>query len=124
MNRFNIVIGREEEIENIWINRETHLDDAGGFKKFNLPKGPTNEKYTLYTSHSTQESKIDFGNWTKSEAFRRVHSRGGQNKRIYLGHLQFEGFEVILYNYFIETSGQNTFYTKKIFNCVFPRINY
>ena len=96
MNRFKIAIGREEDFEDIWRNRETHLDDVGGFKKFNLLKGPTNEEYTLYTSHSTWDSKTDFENWTKSEAFRKAHSGGGQHKGIYLGHPQFEGFEVIL----------------------------
>ena len=40
MNRFKIAIGREEDFENIWRNRETHLDDVDGFKKFNLLKGP------------------------------------------------------------------------------------
>ena len=46
MNRFKIAIGREGDFEEIWRNRESHLDDVGGFKKFNLLKGPTNEKYT------------------------------------------------------------------------------
>ena len=96
MNRFKIAIGREEDFEDIWRNRETHLDDVGGFKKFNLLKGPTNEEYTLYTSHSTWDSKTDFENWTKSEAFRKAHSGGGQHNVIQLGHPQFEGFEVIL----------------------------
>jgi len=32
----------------------------------------------------------------KSEAFRRAHSGGGQHQGIYLGHPEFEGFEVIL----------------------------
>ena len=43
MNRFKIAIGREEDFEEIWRNRETHLDDVGDFKKFNLLKGSTNE---------------------------------------------------------------------------------
>ena len=41
-------------------------------------------------------AKTDFENRTKSEAFRKAHSGGGQNKGIYLGHPEFEGFEVIL----------------------------
>ena len=45
MNRFKIAIGREGDFE--LRNRETHLDDVGGFKKFNLLKGPTNEEYTI-----------------------------------------------------------------------------
>jgi heme-degrading monooxygenase HmoA len=96
MNRFKIAIGREEDFENIWRNRETHLDDVSGFKNFNLLKGPTNEEFSLYTSHSTWISKTDFENWTKSEAFRKAHSAGGQHKGIYSGHPEFEGFEVIL----------------------------
>ena len=32
MNRFKIVIGREEDFENIWRNRETHLDGVSGFE--------------------------------------------------------------------------------------------
>ena len=69
---------------------------VGGVKKFYLLNGPTNEEYTLYTSQSTWESKTHFENWTKSEAFRKAHSGGGQHKGIYLGPPQFEGFEVIL----------------------------
>jgi len=71
-------------------------NDVKGFQKFNLLKGSTNEEYTLYTSHSTWNSKSDFENWKKSEAFRRAHSGGGQHEGIYLGHPEFEGFEVVL----------------------------
>ena len=41
MNRFKIVIIRESNFEDIWKNRETHLEDAKGFRKFNLLKGST-----------------------------------------------------------------------------------
>jgi len=41
------------------------------------------------------ELKTDFENWKKSEAFRRAHSGGGDHQYIYLGHLEFEGFEVV-----------------------------
>lgn len=96
MNRFKIALGRESDFEGIWKNRETFLDDVAGFQKFNLLKGPVNDGYTLYTSHSTWSSKIDFENWKKSEAFRRAHSGGGGHQGIYLGHPEFEGFEVVL----------------------------
>ena len=96
MNRFKIAIGRESDFEDIWQNRETHLDNVKGFQKFNLLKGSTSEEYTLYTSHSSWDSKSDFENWKKSEAFRKAHSGGGQHQGIYLGHPEFEGFEVIL----------------------------
>ena len=96
INRFKIAIGRESDFEDIWKYRETHLDDVKGFRKFNLLKGSTTEEYALYTSRSTWNSKTDFENWKKSEAFRKAHSGGGQHQGIYLGHPEFEGREVIL----------------------------
>ena len=66
MNRFKIAIERESDFEDIWRNRETHLEDVTGFQKFNLLKGSTNEEYTLYTSHSTWKSKTNFENCKKS----------------------------------------------------------
>ena len=72
MNRFKIVLGKENDFENVWKNRETHLDKVPGFKKFNLIKGEKKENYTLYASHSVWNSKEDFVNWTKSEAFRKL----------------------------------------------------
>ena len=44
MNRFKIAIGRESDFEDIWQNRETHLDDVKGFQTFNLLKGSTSEE--------------------------------------------------------------------------------
>ena len=96
MNRFRIVLGKEKEFENVWKNRDTHLKDVPGFKEFNLVKGDTNEEHTLYASHSIWNSKDDFINWTKSEEFRLAHKNSGQHKGLYLGHPNFEGFEVVL----------------------------
>ena len=96
MNRFKIIIGKEKDFENIWKNRETHLDGVPGFKKFNLVKGEKKDDYVLYASHSIWKSKEDFINWTKSEAFRLAHKNAGQHQNLYLGHPEFEGFEKIL----------------------------
>ena len=96
MNRFKIVLGKEKEFEDIWKNRDTHLKDVPGFKEFNLVKGDTNNEHTLYASHSIWDSKNDFINWTKSEAFRLAHKNSGQHKGLYIGHPNFEGFEVVL----------------------------
>ena len=96
MNRFKIVLGKEKEFEDVWKNRDTHLKDVPGFKEFNLVKGETNDEHTLYASHSIWNSKNDFINWTKSEAFRLAHKNSGQHKELYLGHPNFEGFEVVL----------------------------
>jgi len=96
MNRFKIVLGKEKEFEDVWKNRDTHLKDVPGFKEFNLVKGDTNDEHTLYASHSIWNSKNDFINWTKSEAFRLAHKNSGQHKGLYLGHPNFEGFEVVI----------------------------
>ena len=96
MNRFRIVLGRENEFENIWKNRDTHLEGVSGFINFNLVKGDTDEEYTLYASHSTWNSQDDFINWTKSEAFKLAHKNAGQHKDIYIGHPVFEGFNVVV----------------------------
>ena len=96
MNRFRIVLGKEKEFEDVWKNRDTHLEDVPGFKEFRLVKGDTNDEFTLYASHRIWNSKNDFTNWTKSEEFRLAHKNSGQHKGLYLGHPNFEGFEVVL----------------------------
>ena len=96
MNRFKIVKGKEKEFENVWKNRETHLDNVPGFKNFNLIKGEDREEYVLYASHSIWKSKEDFINWTKSEAFKLAHKNAGQHKHLYIGAPSFEGFEKVL----------------------------
>ena len=96
INRFKIVIGKEDDFETIWKNRETHLDDVSGFKQFHLAKGNTEETHTIYISHSTWESKEDFINWTKSEAFRSAHKGAGGHSDVYIGHPVFEGFDVVI----------------------------
>ena len=96
MNRFKIVLGKENDFEDLWRNRESYLDDVPGFKKFNLLKGSTNDEFTLYSSHTLWNSEEDFLNWTKSESFRRAHKDAGKNSGMYLGHPVFEGFNAVL----------------------------
>ena len=96
MIRFKIVKGKESEFENVWKNRETHLAEVPGFKNFNLVKGDANEEHTLYASHSIWETKEDFWNWTKSEAFRLAHKDAGKQRDLYIGPPNFEGFEKVL----------------------------
>tara|TARA_B100001027_G_scaffold86936_1_gene59556 strand:+ start:181 stop:483 length:303 start_codon:yes stop_codon:yes gene_type:complete len=96
MNRFKIVLGKEEDFENIWKNRNSHLDDVEGFINFNLIKGKEEKDYTLYASHSTWSTEEDFINWTKSESFRNAHKDAGKHRNIYIGHPEFEGFKVVI----------------------------
>ena len=91
-----IVNGKEDKFEEIWINRETHLDNVPGFLEFNLVRGKKEKDHTLYASHSKWKSKNDFMNWTRSESFRKAHKNAGKHSNIYLGHPIFEGFEVVI----------------------------
>ena len=96
MNRFKIVKGKETEFENVWKNRDSHLEGVEGFKEFNLVKGNSEDSFTLYASHSIWDSEEAFLNWTKSKAFRLAHKGAGRHSDIYIGHPVFEGFKVII----------------------------
>ena len=96
MNRFKIVLGKEKEFEDVWKDRDTHLDKVTGFKNFNLVKGEVKENHTLYASHSTWDTKEAFINWTKSEAFRLAHKNAAMHRDLYLGAPDFEGFDIVL----------------------------
>ena len=39
MNRFKVKLGEEKYFEEIWKNRDSHLKEVPGFKKFNLVRG-------------------------------------------------------------------------------------
>ncbi|MGF1624655.1 MAG: antibiotic biosynthesis monooxygenase family protein [Alphaproteobacteria bacterium] len=96
MNRFQVKRGSEAEFERVWRERDTHLDQLAGFREFHLLKGAEHDDHTLYTSHTVWASRAHFEDWTKSEAFRLAHRNAGENKVLYLGHPNFEGFEVVL----------------------------
>ncbi len=95
MNRFRVLPGHETDFEQVWLGRETHLDDAPGFVAFHLLRGPKGDDHTLYSSHTVWRSYDDFEAWTRSPAFRAAHKDAGGNRPLYAGHPNFEGFEVI-----------------------------
>ena len=96
MNRFKIHLGQEETFEEIWRTRDSHLEGVPGFQTFHLLKGPDSDEYALYASHSIWDSRLDFENWTRSEAFRKAHQGAKSHADIYLGPPEFEGFETVL----------------------------
>lgn len=96
MNRFRIARGREEVFEELWRKRDSYLEGVPGFREFHLLKGPQDDEATLYASHSVWGSRRDFEAWTESESFRKAHAQARAPQGTYLGHPQFEGFEVIL----------------------------
>ena len=96
MNRFRIAAGREGDFEDLWSERESHLDEVPGFQGFHLLRGPSEEGATLYASHSVWASREAFEAWTNSESFRRAHAQARAPKGTYLEHPRFEGFDVVL----------------------------
>jgi heme-degrading monooxygenase HmoA len=95
MNRFKVTKGCEAAFEQVWLSRDSHLDKVRGFVEFHLLKGPEADDHTLYASHTVWQNRAVFEAWTKSEAFRAAHEKAGDNKPLYLGHPQFEGFEIV-----------------------------
>ncbi len=96
MNRFRIAPGREAEFIEVWRQRDSRLAEVPGFKTFKLLQGPSTPDATLFVSHSTWDSAAAFEAWTRSESFRAAHANAGQQRGLYLGPPQFEGFEVVL----------------------------
>ena len=96
MNRFRIAVGRESVFEDLWRRRDSQLEGVSGFREFHLLRGPTDEEATLFASHSVWDSRQAFEAWTESEAFRKAHAQARAPEGTYLGHPEFEGFEVVL----------------------------
>ena len=97
MNRFKVVKETRDAFEAIWLERESYLSGVPGFVEFQMLRGPEREDHVLYASHTVWRAKADFEAWTRSDAFRASHARPKTTCRAptYLGHPEFEGFEVI-----------------------------
>jgi heme-degrading monooxygenase HmoA len=95
MNRFKVLPGAEAEFEAVWTSRDSRLGEVPGFVEFHLLRGPKRDDHQLYSSHTIWRSHADFVAWTNSEAFRAAHRGAGGARPLYLGHPEFEGFEVI-----------------------------
>jgi heme-degrading monooxygenase HmoA len=95
MNRFKVIKDEAGAFEQMWLSRETHLHAVPGFVEFHMLRGPERDDHVLYASHTIWASRATFTDWTNSEAFRAAHRGAGTTKPMYLGHPDFEGFEVI-----------------------------
>ena len=95
MNRFKVIKGEEQAFEQLWLTRESHLDTVPGFIEFHMLRGPERDDHVLYSSHTIWADRQRFSDWTTSEQFRAAHRGAGGTKPMYLGHPEFEGFDVI-----------------------------
>ena len=96
MNRFRIARGREADFEQLWRERDSHLEGVPGFRQFHLVRGPEDEESTLYASHTVWDSQEAFEAWTKSDSFKKAHAQARAPQGTYLEHPRFEGFQVVL----------------------------
>ncbi len=95
MNRFKVARGREEEFEELWRSRDSHLKTVEGFVAFHLLRGPEREDHTLYATHTTWRDRGAFEAWTRSEAFRAAHSGVRPAGDLYLGPPDLEIFDSV-----------------------------
>jgi heme-degrading monooxygenase HmoA len=92
MNRFRVVAGKEDDFEQIWRGRQSHLKGVPGFVQFALLKS---EAAGEYISHSTWADREAFIAWTQSEAFAAGH-RQGSLASILEGPPQVSTYEAVI----------------------------
>ncbi|SMC82295.1 antibiotic biosynthesis monooxygenase family protein [Primorskyibacter flagellatus] len=95
MNRFTVPLENAAEFEELWLTRESRLQDMEGFVSFQMLKGAETEGRILYASHTTWQSEAHFRAWTTSEEFRAAHAKAGQSRKLHEGAPRFEGFSAI-----------------------------
>ena len=78
MNRFKVKKDSEQAFENVSDSPMIISIKCPAFVQFHLLKGPEAEDHTLYSTHTTWQSKAAFEAWTKSDQFRASHARGEQ----------------------------------------------
>ncbi|SLN16144.1 antibiotic biosynthesis monooxygenase family protein [Roseisalinus antarcticus] len=95
MNRFEVVVGREEAFEAVWLGRDSRLKEVDGFLSFHLFKGAVSGEVRLYASHTLWRDRAAFEAWTKSEAFRAAHGGVRSQSDLYAGPPVLEVFDSI-----------------------------
>lgn len=92
MNRFTVPLENAADFEELWLTRESRLQNLDGFVSFHMLKGAENEGRRLYASHTVWQTEEHFRAWTTSDAFRASHARAGQSRKLHEGAPHFEGF--------------------------------
>ncbi|HBS49806.1 MAG TPA: antibiotic biosynthesis monooxygenase [Rhodobacteraceae bacterium] len=95
MNRFTVPLENAAEFEELWLSRESRLNEMEGFVSFHMLKGPEESGRILYASHTMWRTEEDFRAWTEGEAFRAAHVRAGGSRKLHEGAPRFEGFTAI-----------------------------
>ena len=85
INRFKVHAGQEAAFEELWLSRESRLNELDGFVSFHLLKGATTDTHTIYLSHTMWRDEAAFQGWARSQAFRSSHKGAGGHGAIYDG---------------------------------------
>jgi heme oxygenase (mycobilin-producing) len=72
MNVVRAVEGRAEDFERAFLTRERLLNQAEGFRGFELLRRDKDAEYVVVTKWDSKEA---FRNWVHSDLFKRSHSR-------------------------------------------------
>ena len=72
MNVVRAVEGRAEDFERAFLTRERLLNQAEGFRGFELLRRDKDAEYVVLTKWDSKEA---FRNWVHSDLFKRSHSR-------------------------------------------------
>ena len=95
MNRFTVPLENASEFEDLWLTRESRLQEMDGFVSFHMLRGPEEAGSVLYASHTVWQTEAHFRAWTTSAEFRASHARAGDTRTLYVGTPKFEGFTSI-----------------------------
>jgi heme-degrading monooxygenase HmoA len=52
VNRFKVIKEERKAFEDLWVTRQSHLDEVKGFRALHLLRGPEREDHVLYSSHT------------------------------------------------------------------------
>ncbi|MCM2562019.1 antibiotic biosynthesis monooxygenase [Lutimaribacter sp. EGI FJ00015] len=95
MNRFTVTLENAAAFEDLWLSRESQLQETDGFVSFQMLKGPEEDGHILYASHTMWETEDHFRAWTQGESFRTAHVRARKARKLHEGATRFEGFRAI-----------------------------
>jgi heme-degrading monooxygenase HmoA len=89
MNCVTVDPERAADFERAFLQRERLLDQAPGFRRFELLRRDTGSEYVVLT---TWESEQHFRDWLKSDAFARAHRRDTPG---FGGHSEVRSYEIL-----------------------------
>jgi Antibiotic biosynthesis monooxygenase len=57
MNRFKVIKEEHKTFEDLWVTRQSYLDEVKGFRAFHLPGSRTRGPYTLFISYHMGDTR-------------------------------------------------------------------